>query len=410
MPDDFDAIGVQRADRSARNRGGYARMNRFIGMLVLVSIVLVSCATSSEHGQKLGSLQLTDHSVLYESPLRARDGTVALRDANLLEVSPEMESFIDEYIGATNNHDEQLRRLTVALVNSGEFALVYDDSTRTASETFEARRGNCFSFTSLLVALARELGLEAHYQEVQIPPNWSMTGQAYVFSQHVNAYVDLLNGRTRVVDFNSYDYIVEHESAVISDRRAAAHFYNNIGAEHMLADESAMAYAYFRESLLQDASFSPAWVNIGILHRRENLPRYAEASYLKALEADRDNLMAMSNLANLYQEMNQPDLAQEYLSRVRSHRMRNPYYRFHLAREAFAGGDYDSAIRDLKYAIGRRREESEFYSLLSLSYLMKGDRVAAKKWMERAKEVAARESDRNRYQQKLDVLAGAVRD
>ena len=385
-------------------------MKKFIGILATISLVLASCGTSPEHGRKLSADQLSADSVLNDSPLRARDGEIALRNSNLLEISPEMQLFIEQNLGATNNHDEQLRRLTFALVDSGEFALVYDDSTRTASETFAARQGNCFSFTSLLVALARELGLEAHYQEVQIPATWSMTGTVYIFNQHINAYVDLLNGRTRTIDFNSYDYVVERDSTVIPDRRAAAHFHNNIGAEHMLADDPYTAYAYFRESLLQDETFAPAWVNMGILHRRDGLNQYAEVAYLQALEADAENPMAMSNLANLYQEMNRPDLAEEYLERVRSHRMRNPYYGDHLASEAFDEGDYDSAIGHLRYAISRRRDESQFYSLLGLSYLMNGDRPSAKKWVEKAKEVARQEADRNRYQHKLDLLGKAAQD
>jgi Flp pilus assembly protein TadD len=379
-------------------------MVRRIAVFVSIVVSLAACTTPIDREQVLGAEPITAQAVVQTSPLGRRAGAARVEKVDLLELSPAMKAFLDENVNVTDNHDEQLRRLGVALIGSGEFELVYDDSTRTARETFEARRGNCFSFTTLFVAMAREVGLDARYQEAEIPPNWSMTGQAYVFSQHINAYIDLLNGRTRVVDFNAYDYVVEQQSKVISDARAAAHFYNNLGAELMLADRSAEAYAHFRQSLLQDPTFAPGWVNIGILHRREGYPQYAEAAYLEALRVDPDSQTAMSNLAYLYQETERPELAAEYLARVQAHRMRNPYYRFHLAGEAFAEGDYDAAIRHLKYAYNRRKDESEFCHLLSLSYLMKGDRPAARRWMEAAEEAARAAADRERYHHKLDLL------
>ena len=35
-----------------------------------------------------------------------------------------------------------------------------------------AGRGNCLSFSSMFVAMAREADLTAYFQEVYIPPNW----------------------------------------------------------------------------------------------------------------------------------------------------------------------------------------------------------------------------------------------
>ena len=86
------------------------------------------------------------------------------------------------------------------------------------------------------------------------------------------------------------------------DARGRAHYYNNIGAERMLADEPAAALAYFRRALREDPGFSPAWINLGLLHRRAGYSAHAEVALLHALELDRDNLMAMSNLVSLYEE------------------------------------------------------------------------------------------------------------
>ena len=61
----------------------------------------------------------------------------------------------------------------------------------------------------------------------------------------------------------------------------------------------------------------------------------------------------MNNLTALYDRRGEPELAQRYRSKVNRHRMRNPYYRFHLARIAYRSEDYDGALDHLKYATRR---------------------------------------------------------
>jgi Tfp pilus assembly protein PilF len=216
-----------------------------------------------------------------------------------------------------------------------------------------------------------------------------------------------LKGRhPRVIDFNTDDFDLDYEMQEIDDDRARAHYYNNIGVERMLADETEAAYAYLQQSLAEDATFSSAWVNMGILHRREGYPDYAEVAYLKALEYNDSDLLAMSNLAALYQQEGREAEAEYYLEEVRTHRMRNPYYRFQLASTEFHEGDYDAAIRNLKAAIRQREEDDRFYHLLSLSYLMKGDRDEAQRWMRKAEEAAQQDAERQKYHHKLDLLRG----
>ena len=164
---------------------------------------------------------------------------------------------------------------------------------------------------------------------------------------------------------------------------------------------------------MEDATFSAAWINMGVLHRREGYPNYAEASYKQALEVDSFNLNAMSNLANLYQEEGLTERAAFYTQKVESHRMNNPYYRYHLAQNAIIEGDYSAAIEHLRMAIRKRKDEDRFYFLMSLAYLMSGDKKTADFWMAKAEEFAKDDADRDRYQNKMDRLLmsqGSVRE
>jgi tetratricopeptide (TPR) repeat protein len=330
-----------------------------------------------------------------------------LSQVDMLEMTPEMVAFLDQYVNRSHGHNARLRRLLYAIMGEGTFDLIYDDVTRTAMETFQDQQGNCLSFTNMFVAMARNLKLDARFQEVMVPPDWSIEGDSFIFSQHINVHVDLGSGYLggdQIIDFNMYGFRDTYDRDVVSDSRARAHYFNNIGVERMLAGDTVLAFANYRESLREDDSFTPAWANLGILNRREGLENYAEAAYKKALDIDVANLVAMSNLASLYEQQGKLELAEHYRGRVMSHRMHNPYYRYQLARTAFEEGDYDTSIEHLTYAVRRKNDEDRFYSLMSLSYLMKGDRNAAKRWMRKAEEVAEKDSDKQRYHNKFDMM------
>lgn len=382
-------------------------------MLAVVGGGLAGCAAApppqaNPSATPVAEFGVSAQAVAQASPLEVPGLGDSLFEVDMLALSPEMLAFIDEHVDRERGESERLAQLLYAVLSGDRFRLEYDDTTGTAISTFEHRGGNCISFTNMFIAMARNLGLDASYQEVEIPPDWTVSGNTWLISEHINVLVDVKNALSRVVDFNSYDTIVdvESQSTVVSDARARAHYFNNIGVERMLDDEVGLAYANLQHSIEQDTTFASSWVNMGILHRREGYEDYAEAAYLEALRHDRDNLMAMSNLADLYQQQGREEEARRYLSRVREHRMGNPFYRFRLADIAFNDGDYKSAIKNLKYAIRQKSDEDQFYYLLSLSYLMAGDKQEAQRWMKEAQEVARATKDKKRYSRKLELLMG----
>ena len=375
-------------------------------MTTAAAAVLSACASTASHTSEPLAQTIPVWKLLNASPLLEGQEPEDLSQIDILELTPGMITFLDNHVGDEDNRYARLRLLLFAVIGEGQFDLVYDDGTRTAMETFQDQRGNCLSFTNMFVAMARYLDLDASYQEVKIPPDWSLSGHSFLFSQHVNVFIDLENDDPRVVDFNMANFNVNYERRVISDQRARAHYFSNMGVEYMLAGDTALAFAYFREGISEDKSYSPAWVNLGILYRREGYPDYAEAAFLKAVEIDRFNLVAMSNLSSLYYEQGHTELAEQYRGQVESHRMHNPYYRYQAAQADFVNGDYDAAIENLKYAVRERKNEGSFYMLMSLSYLMKGDREAAQRWMKKAEEVTEQAADRQKYNSKYEMLMG----
>ena len=372
----------------------------------MAAAVISSCATPPDSQPNADGDSVTADMVLHSSPLAGSDVDLSRSQIDILALDDEMSAFLDEHVNRRGSQHEKLAQLVMAVIGQDTFLLAYDDSTSTASDTFRNRRGNCISFTNMFISMARHLGLDASYQEVEIPADWSMEGQTYLFSQHINVLVALRKSPDRVVDFNTYSFRTPSDGLVISDQRARAHYFNNLGVEFMLADNTALAYANFRHSLREDKDFGSAWINLGVLHRKEGLVNYAEAAYMEAMEHNGTKLMSMSNLANLYMQEGKIEQAEYYLARVQTHRMNNPYYRYQLANTAFVDGNYESAIENLKFAIRKRKDEDRFFYLLSLSYLMKGEKETAEEWMKKAEEAALESESRQKYHHKLDLLMG----
>ena len=373
-------------------------------LAVLAVAAISSCIMSGVAPHVPDSNQISTEMLLDASPLAVGIELEDLSQVDILKLSPEMIAFIDRWVDQNGGEYSKLTRLLYAVMGDGTFEVIYDDTTRTSQETFREQRGNCLSFTNMFVAMSRYLDLESSFQEVMMPPDWSVSGETLIFNLHINSLVDLDSNSDQMVDFNMYDFRLRYERQIIPDSRARAHYFNNLGVEYMLEGDTPMAIANFRESARSDSAFSPAWVNLGILYNREGYPGYAEAAYLKALDIGDTNRVAMSNLAALYEQEGRTELAAQYQSKVKYHRMRNPYYRYQLARMAFDSGDYETAIDHLKFAIRKNKNDDSFYFLMSISYLNSGNKEAAERWMKKAEEVAEMDVDKQRYHRKLDML------
>jgi tetratricopeptide (TPR) repeat protein len=345
--------------------------------------------------------------LLAAEPLTGETDVPDVNDIDVLVLDQDMLAFLDEHVNRENGPTLKLHDLLYAIITEGSFGLEYDETTRTARETFEARLGNCLSFTNMFVAMAREVGIDVTYQEVEIPPNWSLEGETYVLSRHVNVYVDLGAGGNREVDFNIDDFQSSYDRQLISDKRALAHYYSNIGAEHLQKNDALEALRYFRKALASDDEFAPVWNNLGALYSRAGYFKYAEAAYIRALIINPQELVAMSNLGQLYEYLGQVELADWYNKQSNRHRMRNPYYRYHLAHKAFLAKDYETAIEHLKYSVRKKKSEDAFYFLIGLTYLQQGDESAARRWLEKAERVADDDGLKRNYHSKLERLIDA---
>jgi hypothetical protein len=376
-------------------------------LVALVAGLVIPVVACTSIGGRFHSVVITSEELLTGTAFAVTQGAASSvpDEQDVLALSPEMLEFLNRHVHRKGAETTKLHELVSAIVETDTFGLEYDDTTRTASETFRARRGNCLSFSNMFVAMARDVGLAVEFQEVDIPPDWTLDADTYVLNRHINVFVDLGLMGKRVVDFNIADFKASYEMHKVSDARALAHYYNNVGVERMLSGDTASAFLCFRRALAEnDRTFSPAWANLGSLYLRSGHSAQAEAAYFEALNASASDLVAMSDLARLYERLGDRERAEAYRKKVAYHRTLNPYYRYELARRAYQEQAYDVAIGHLKYAIRKRPKEDRFYFLLGASYLKKGDAPAARRWLARAEEVAATDALKRGYANKIDML------
>lgn len=373
---------------------GFATRVLATGALLLV---LSACAVTPP-GVSLAP-RVDDRTLLGGEGFADPMGTLSVSSQDIFAISPPMQRFLDERVKGASD-DRIFHELVDAMESFGIRTLSYENKTLTAVEAFEQRRGNCLAFTNMFMVMARHAGLEAQFQEVRIPPDWIRQGELQVLRRHVNVRVRITAmGMARgskgdwVVDFDDERLPSNGLERVISDQRAMSHFYNNWAVDALEAGDAALAFRYSRASLVAgDPDFAASWGMIGTLYQRIDRSDLAEAAFLRALKAEPDDTVAMSNLQRLYERQGKAEQA-EYFSRlVMRHRLKNPYFRLASAREALAAGDYRSAIDHLKKAISLKRDEADFHFLLRDVYLKNGNLKKARHYHASGTKVQAETS------------------
>ncbi len=334
----------------------------------------------------------------------AVDAPIAIPSrADVFGLDAEMQAFVAEIVTLRNSR-QKLVALLRGMEGRGLFSLDYDETTRTARATFHGRQGNCLSFTMLFVGLARAVGLTATYQSVIVPPTWVNDGQV-VIANHVNSVVRTGFNENTVVDFNIRDYEARQERRQVDDDYALALFYTNLGAEALLRNDYPVSFGYFRAAAGVYPEMAGLWVNLGVLYGRHGLFEQAEAAYLHALDADAEEQSALANLAVVYGELGEPELAAEYQERVQNYRERNPYYHFSVATLAYEQGRLPDALTALRKAVRLKNDEPEFHSLRGQVQEAMGRVSDATQSFGRAREYEEAEKTRANERIVLDALA-----
>jgi tetratricopeptide (TPR) repeat protein len=349
-----------------------------ITAILAVMAVIAGCSTPTapEEVRDNSNLQASIYAAVPE------DWRLAIHEVEKpvpLEVSSELRQFALSSIDMNAPGRERMLGLVDAILDNDRVGLKYDaDATFTASEAFRSGTGNCLGFSHLLVASAREAGLNASYELVSHRTRWDRVDDVLFGTLHVRV-VSVVGGGRMVFDFYPLPLESGYTAQLLSDTDAAAHHFNNLAVEAMNNGEANRAFALFYLALGVGPRIAFIWSNLGVLLTRHGFDDMAELALREALVLDPAGLNAMSNLQRLYHRQGRDLEAAEISETLREYRQNNPYYHAWLGEQAMERNDFREAVDHFKNAIDRKKSEPDFYVNLARSYDALGlDRAAAR--------------------------------
>jgi Flp pilus assembly protein TadD len=264
--------------------------------------------------------------------------------------------------------------------------------TTTAPVVFAERQANCLGFTSLLVGLARSVGIPTFYLAIDDIERFSRDGDLVVISNHVSAAFDT-GAQTRVLDFTVAPVVSYRDARALDDLAAIGLYYSNLGAEKLRIGDLPAAIELLKTSVTLAPDISGARVNLGVALRRQGDQAGAEAQYRAALEADPQASSAYQNLAALLRQRGDSAEAEELLRISEQQGSRNPYSFLSLGDLALSRSRLDEARRFYRRALGLYRENAEPYAAMGQWAVAKGNLAEARKWLKKARAIEP-ENDR----------------
>jgi Flp pilus assembly protein TadD len=346
------------------------------------------------------------------APLQYAGGLLTVSEAltaesapDLLALDDDMRAFVDEYTDGIHNPLNRMLALHTAVKSPGALGMQYDPfADGSARQAFQRGTANCLSYASLFIALAREAGLQARYQWVDIRPEWSRIGERVALRLHVNVLVRTRDGDEFMVDIDPLQRRQVASARPISDREAAALFHSNRGMQHLADDDIAAAWSELVRALRLAPELPHLWVNLGAIYRHAEQYADAERYYFHALSLDRSDRSAMNNLVVLYGMTGRADEEAYWMDRLTRYRNRNPYFHAYQGDIAAGEGDWEMAFEHYSRAVELQPGDSELIYGLAIVEHRRGNFDAATRLIERAIERANFGVDEINYRNQLKAL------
>jgi Flp pilus assembly protein TadD len=316
------------------------------------------------------------------------------------EITDEMEAWAEEKIRGYKGFgpETRLEVLQRSFFDKGEFHFEYDQvRTLTAEEAFSRREGNCMSFTSLFVSLARSSGIPTFLLSVKRQPEVIKEEGLVVVNRHVVAGYRAPN-KMYVYDFYVTDTSPYLSQRVIDDVEASAIYHTNIGGYAIRVNDVAEAKRNLDLAVVLAPRWAPAWVNLGVARARLDDKEGAFQAFQRALEVEPGNSSALVNLAKIYRDQGREEEAENAM-RAAAEGTRNPFTLIAMADAEMTRGNYDEARQYLRRARWWYGKEPDVYHALSRLARHEGDEEKAEKYAQRAVDLrlqALREAEEAR--------------
>ncbi len=336
---------------------------------------------------------------------RLQESAVDIAPSSLevpFELSPEIEAMVETTLHPRRKEEDQVTEMVDFIFR--DLDLQYSlTPTRNAVDTFHHRRGNCLSFVNLFVGIGRRQRLNPFYVEVRDLQRWRQREGSVVSQGHIVAgmYVD---GDLRTFDFLPYRPKSYKNFRIIDDLQAAAHYYNNLGAEALLDGDAESAEDFLRAANALAPDFEKAINNLGVFMFRDGRVEEAIDIYQRGLELDPENVALLTNLASAYQRRGRAQEAAELFERLGVLRDTSPYFFVYRGELALGQGDTTAALEFMREGLKRDSEIPEVHIGLIKVYMALGDLDKARHHLGRALKLDATHDEARRF---ATLLEGA---
>jgi Flp pilus assembly protein TadD len=310
---------------------------------------------------------------------------------DVLALTPEMRQWVHAQVPVVLSPIERLDLLVRRLQAVDGAALRYDAwFTASAADAFAQHRFNCLSFSHLLIAMARELGLDAYYLEARYRERYDREGDLVLLAGHIT--VGWGDGPRRwVVDFGNQAKVERVRVQQLDDRRALALHYANLGAADLRRGDARTALRALATAVEVDPGAAGAWVNLGVALRRRGDFAAAEAAYREAIEVDPQMVPGFANLYSLLRASGRTREAKELVAAIMRLPRKDPWLLLAMGDECLEARDFRGAERLFHQARRQVPGDAAPSAALAAWALAKGDEEAARKWIRRAEEIDVRE-------------------
>lgn len=326
------------------------------------------------------------------------------RIENLLEIDVDILQLIKTQFTDKDEHTRS-KKLANWLVAKDGHQMIYDiEANLSPAQAFMQQRGNCLSFTILLVSLAKAIDVELKYNDVDLPGEWSMDERAgMIFYQHINAKSQKYQ-TTQIFDLAIEDYEIRYPQRTISERNAVAHLHGNLGIDALKQDRIEDVFHHLKLATSMAPNDPDMWVNLGAAYKRYKYYEESEKAFKIALSISDKNSLAASNLERLYRLLGRENLAKKYNKISQRARLYNPYSQYQKAKKKLAEKKFKQAKKAIRRAIRLHDSDPTFYELSSIINQQLKNPVDAVFDLDKAVQLSVDQVERKRYASKAEVI------
>lgn len=281
--------------------------------------------------------------------------------------------------------------------------------TRDAVSTFQTRQGNCLSFVNLFVGIARYRRLNPFYVEVEDYQRWSYREGMVVSQGHIVAGM-FVDGKLSTFDFLPYQPKSYRAFQPLDEVTAIAHYYNNLGAEALLAGDTDTAERLLGLAVGLAPDFVKSVNNYAVCLLRRNQVEAAVEMLERSLATHPEDVALLTNLARAYLRQGRDQEARQLLSKMEGLHDTNPFYFVYRGELALARGELEAALELMRKAYQLESESPKVHVGLAKIYVALGDLERARHHVERALKLDATDPEAREHAVLLQKAGAAVKD